>query len=75
MSKIYFKDLENYFDKEIEISGFVENIRNIKWVQFLVLRDSTDKVQVTIEKSEEANKEMVELVNNLTAESTICCTL
>ena len=30
MNKIYFKDLENYFDKEIEISGFVENIRNIK---------------------------------------------
>ena len=71
MKKIFFKDLENYFDKEIEISGFVENIRNIKWVQFLVLRDSTDKVQVTIEKSEEANKEMVELVNNLTVESTI----
>ena len=71
MNKIFFKDLENYFDKEIEISGFVENIRNIKWVQFLVLRDSTDKVQVTIEKSEESNKEMVELVNNLTVESTI----
>ena len=71
MKKIYFKDLENYFDKEIEISGFVENIRNIKWVQFLVLRDSTDKVQVTIEKSEEANKEMADLVNNLTVESTI----
>lgn len=71
MKKIYFKDLENYFDKEIELSGFVENIRNIKWVQFLVLRDSTDKVQVTIEKSEESNKEMVELVNNLTVESTI----
>lgn len=71
MSKIYFKDLENYFDKEIEISGFVENIRNIKWVQFLVLRDSTDKVQVTIEKSLEENKEMVEFVNNLTAESVI----
>ena len=71
MNKIFFKDLENYFDKEIELSGFVENIRNIKWVQFLVLRDSTDKVQVTIEKSEESNKEMVELVNNLTVESTI----
>lgn len=71
MNKIYFKDLENYFDKEIEISGFVENIRNIKWVQFLVLRDSTDKVQVTIEKSDENNAPMVELVNNLTAESTI----
>ena len=71
MKKIYFKDLENYFDKEIELSGFVENIRNIKWVQFLVLRDSTDKVQVTIEKSDENNAPMVELVNNLTAESTI----
>ena len=71
MKKIYFKDLENYFDKEIEISGFVENIRNIKWVQFLVLRDSTGKVQVTIEKSDENNAEMVELVNNLTVESTI----
>ena len=56
MNKIFFKDLENYFDKEIELSGFVENIRNIKWVQFLVLRDSTDKVQVTIEKSDENNK-------------------
>ena len=71
MKKIYFKDLENYFDKEIELSGFVENIRNIKWVQFLVLRDSTDKVQVTIEKSDENNAPMVELVNNLTVESTI----
>ena len=71
MKKIYFKDLENYFDKEIEISGFVENIRNIKWVQFLVLRDSTGKVQVTIEKSDENNALMVELVNNLTVESTI----
>ena len=71
MKKIYFKDLENYFDKEIELSGFVENIRNIKWVQFLVLRDSTDKVQVTIEKSDENNALMVELVNNLTVESTI----
>ena len=71
MSKIYFKDLENYFDKEIEIAGFVENIRNIKWVQFLVLRDSTGKVQVTIEKSVDDNKEMVELVNNLTEESTV----
>ena len=71
MKKIYFKDLENYFDKEIEISGFVENIRNIKWVQFLVLRDSTGKIQVTIEKSDENNAPMVELVNNLTVESTI----
>ena len=71
MNKIFFFFFKNYYDKEIEISGFVENIRNIKWVQFLVLRDSTDKVQVTIEKSDVNNAPMVELVNNLTVESTI----
>ena len=71
MNKIYFSDLNNYIDKEIELSGFVENIRNIKWVQFLVLRDSTDKVQVTIEKSLDENKEMVEIVNSLPLESVV----
>ena len=50
MSKIFFDKLNNYFDQTIEISGFVENIRNLQWVQFLVIRDSKGKVQVTIEK-------------------------
>jgi len=71
MQKIYFKDLINHIDEEIEIQGFVESIRNIKWVQFLVIRDVTGKIQVTIEKSVEENASMVELVNNLTAESTV----
>lgn len=64
-------ELKNNIDECVEISGFVDNIRNIKWVQFLILRDITGKVQITIEKSLEENKEMVELVNNLTCESTI----
>ena len=34
MNKIFFKDLEKYYDKEIEISGFVENIRNINGYSF-----------------------------------------
>ena len=71
MKKINIGELNNYFDKEIELSGFVESIRNLQWVQFVILRDITGKVQITIEKSEEKNKEMVELVNNLTVESTI----
>ena len=37
-------------------SGFVDNIRNLQWVIFLILRDKTGKVQITIEKSEEENK-------------------
>lgn len=71
MSKIYVKDLNKYYGKKIEFSGFVENIRDLQWVQFVILRDSTGKVQVTIEKSEEKNKEMVELISNLTLESTV----
>ena len=55
MSKIYVKDLNKYYGEKIEFSGFVENIRDLQWVQFVILRDSTGKVQVTIEKSEEKN--------------------
>lgn len=64
-------ELKNHFNEEVTLQGFVENVRNLQWVQFIVLRDKTGKVQITIEKSEEANKELIEIVNNLTNESTI----
>lgn len=68
---IKINELNNYFEKDIEINAFVDNIRDLQWVQFVILRDSTGKVQVTIEKSEEKNKEMVELISNLSLESTV----
>lgn len=71
MKRINISELSNYYNQEVEISGFVDNVRNLQWVQFIILRDRTGKVQITIEKSEEKNKEMVELVDNLTLESTI----
>lgn len=71
MKKIDAKDLQQYYGKQIEFSGFVDNIRDLQWVQFVILRDSTGKVQVTIEKSEKKNKEMVELISNLPLESTV----
>ena len=70
MKEIYFKNLKEYLGKEICIEGFVDNIRNLQYVQFLVLRDSTGKVQVTIEKNEE-NIKLNEIVNELTCESTV----
>ena len=70
MKEIYFKNLKEYLGKEICIEGFVDNIRNLQYVQFLVLRDSTGKVQVTIEKKEE-NLKLNEIVNGLTCESTV----
>ena len=71
MERIYLKDLKEYYGKEIEVSGFVENIRDLQWVQFVILKDYTSKLQITIEKSEEKNKKMVELISTLPLESTI----
>ena len=71
MKSIQIKNLSNYFNQEIEIQAFVDNIRNLQYVQFLILRDGTGKVQVTIEKSEEKNAEMVKLVDSLSLESTV----
>ena len=70
MKKIYFKNLNEYINKEITVEGFVDNIRDLQYVQFLVVRDSTGKLQITIEKNEE-NKRLNEIVSNLTIESTV----
>jgi len=70
MKKIYFKNLKEYFEQEITIEGFVDNIRDLQYVQFLILRDTTGKVQITIEKNEE-NKKLNEIVSSITVESTL----
>jgi aspartyl-tRNA synthetase len=57
-------------NSKVTISGFVDKIRNLQYVQFVIIRDTTGKVQVTIEKNEE-NKELVEIIDNLKEESTV----
>ena len=70
MKKIYFKNLNEYFGQKITIEGFVDNIRDLQYVQFLVVRDTTGKVQITIEKNE-SNSKLNKIVSNLTIESTV----
>lgn len=70
MGKILFKDLAKFYNQEVEIQGFVDKIRDLQYVQFVVLRDSSDKIQLTIEKNEE-NKEINTVVSSLTKESTV----
>ena len=48
MKSIALSELKNHFDEEVTVSGFVDEVRNLKWVQFVVLRDATGKVQITI---------------------------
>lgn len=51
------------------IRGFVENLRNKRTMAFLVIRDVTGKIQVTIEK--ERHPEMADMLDRLTVESVV----
>ena len=64
-------DYKKMINKKITISGFAEKIRNLQWVQYIVLRNEGERIQITIEKSDEKNAEMVKKVDTLTCESTI----
>jgi aspartyl-tRNA synthetase len=55
--------------ERVRLQGFVENIRNKRTMAFLVLRDYTGRVQLTIEK--EKYPEVAALVDQLTVESVI----
>ena len=65
MKRLFLNELKDHFNEEVTISGFVDSIRNLQWVQFIVLKDETGKVQITVEKSLEENKELVNIIDNL----------
>jgi len=68
--KIYAKELGNHLNNEITFSGFIDRIRDLSNVQFVILRDNTGKVQVTVEKNDN-NFKLNEIISNLTEESTV----
>lgn len=70
MNKIEFNELKKRYNEEVTLKGFIDNIRDLQYVQFMILRDRTGKVQVTIEKNDE-NKSLNEIVSGLTLESTV----
>ena len=66
MERTYIKDVT---PGKVRISGFCENIRNKKSMAFLVIRDITGKIQVTVEKA--ALPEIAALVDELTLDSVV----
>ncbi|MEA5049392.1 MAG: aspartate--tRNA(Asn) ligase [Eubacteriales bacterium] len=60
---------EAKMDEPVLIQGFVEHIRNTRNMAFLVVRDFSGKLQVTIEKSE--HPEWSSLLDTLTVESVV----
>ncbi len=66
MHRTYIKDVTPGIHK---IQGFVENFRNKRTMAFIVVKDITGKLQVTIEK--EKHPEFEEMLNVLTPQSVV----
>lgn len=49
--RTYIKDLKEKTGQTIQICGFVEKFRDQKSVQFIIIRDITGSVQVTVDKA------------------------
>ena len=54
---------------EVEFQGWIENLRDKKNMQFVVVRDLSGKIQVTVIKAE--NPEVAEIFSHATLESTV----
>ena len=67
MNRTYISDITP--GATCRISGFVENLRNKRTMAFLVIRDISGKLQVTLEK--EKNPELAALVDQLTIHSVV----
>ncbi len=72
MERIYISDLRANLEKEILLSGFVDTFRDGKAMAFIVLKDITGKVQVTVEK--EQHPELLDVLSQLTPDSVISVT-
>ena len=66
MERIYIKDVTPGICK---VQGFVENFRNKRTMAFIVVKDITGKLQITIEK--EKHPEFTEMLDNLTIHSVV----
>ena len=67
MKRTFIRDIK--LGEVNKVAGFVENIRNKKWMAFIVIRDVTGKLQITIEK--EKHPEMVEDIAKITLDSVV----
>lgn len=54
---------------KVEFQGWIENLRDKKNMQFIVIRDLSGKIQVTVIKEE--NPEIAEIFSHTTLESTV----
>lgn len=59
MERILIKDVENYLNKKVTLSGWVETLRDQKKMQFIVLRDHTGRIQLTNMKEDDEKSALI----------------
>lgn len=69
MERTYISDAISAAGHRVLVQGFVDNLRDSKYMAFIVLKDITGKIQITIEK--EAHPELCDAISQLTEDSVI----
>lgn len=69
MNRTKISDAKLYAGNKIKISGFVSSYRDGKRMAFLVVKDISSKIQVTIEK--EKHPEWNDILSNITIDSVV----
>ena len=72
MNRTYIQEVQKEIGNTIKVQGFIENLRNSKYMAFIVLKDITGKLQITVEK--EDHPELVDTIDRLTPDSVITVT-
>ncbi len=72
MERTYIKDVKENLGQTVTIKGFVDSIRDTKYVVFMTIKDITGTVQATVEK--ETNAELAASLEGLTNDSVVTIT-
>ena len=72
MERTYIADIKNNLDKPVLVLGFIENLRDGKAMAFIVLKDITGKLQITVEK--EKAEHLCDTIAQLTPDSVVSIT-
>lgn len=72
MERTYINQVQNSIGSTVKVQGFIENLRNSKAMAFIVLKDITGKLQITVEKAD--HPDLVDTIDTLTADSVITVT-
>ncbi len=64
MNRTYINEVQKEIGNTVKVQGFIENLRNSKYMAFIVLKDITGKLQITVEK--EDHPDLVDTIDQLT---------